>query len=171
MRDGAMRTVYLVSVWLHIVAATAWIGGMLFLVLVLVPLLRRPSTREHATELFHAIGIQFRRVGWIALGTLVVTGVVNLLGRGYSSADVFTGRVFEGPWGARLAEKVGLVVLILVSGVVHDFFVGPKAVRLARERDARGEERERYRRAASWMGRATLLLALAVVALAVTLVR
>ena len=48
-----MRTLYLVSVWLHILAAMAWVGGMLFLVAVLVPLLRTPAMRPQATALFH----------------------------------------------------------------------------------------------------------------------
>ena len=53
---------------------------------------------------------------------------------------------------------------------VHDFWLGPRATRLARE-DAPAAVRERWRRVASWMGRTTFLLSLAVMALAVTLVR
>lgn len=165
-----MRALYVSSVWLHIIAASAWIGGMLFLVTILVPMLRRPETRGHAAPLFHAIGLRFRGVGWVALSTLVVTGVVNLICRGYSLSDIFTGRVFAGPWGSTLAHKLALVAAVLVLGLVHDFFVGPTAVRLADE-GADAARRERWRRAASWMGRITMLLALAIVALAVMLVR
>jgi uncharacterized membrane protein len=32
-----MHGVSLISVWLHIMAAVAWIGGTIFLVIVLVP--------------------------------------------------------------------------------------------------------------------------------------
>ncbi len=165
-----MRTLYLLSVWLHIVAAMTWLGGMLFLVTVLVPMLRRPSMRERALELFHEIGVRFRLVGWIALVTLVITGVMNVLFRGFSLHQLLTGEVFASPWGRTLAYKLALVTLILVSGAVHDFYVGPTATRLARE-GAAPERRERFRRAASLMGRGTLALALAVVALALTLVR
>jgi copper resistance protein D len=166
-----MRTLYLVSVWLHIVAVAAWLGGMLFLVFVLVPLVRHPSTREHAAPLFHAIGVKFRLVGWIALGTLVVTGIVNLGFRGFGLADLFSGRAFVGEWGDTLAKKLALVTIVLVSGVVHDFFIGPTAVKLASDDRASTACRERYRRAASWMGRMTLVFALAIVALAIRLVR
>ena len=165
-----MHTLYLVSVWLHIIAAMTWIGGMLFLVTVLVPLLRQPSMRDRAMELFHVLGVRFRLVGWIALGTLVATGIFNVLHRGFTLGQLFSGEAFTGPWGHTLAGKLLLVLLIVVSSVVHDLYVGPKATKLGRE-GAPAKQRERLRRTASWMGRVTLLMALAVVALAVVLVR
>lgn len=165
-----MHTLYLLSVWLHLIAAMTWIGGMLFLVTVLVPLLRQPSMRERAMELFHQLGVRFRLVGWFALGTLVVTGTFNIVHRGYSLGQIVTGEAFAGAWGHALAGKLFLVTLIIVSSFAHDFYIGPKATRLARE-GAPPEQRDRLRRTASWMGRITLLLALAVVAIAVTLVR
>ncbi|HVJ89582.1 MAG TPA: DUF4149 domain-containing protein [Labilithrix sp.] len=165
-----MHALYLFSVWLHIIAAMTWIGGMLFLVTVIVPMLRQPSMRDRAMELFHMLGVRFRRVGWIAIFSLLVTGVFNLLRRGYELHQVWTGAVFAGTWGHLLAGKLLLVALIVISSALHDFYVGPTATRLARE-GASPERRERLRRLASWMGRTTLLLALAVVAIAVMLVR
>ena len=165
-----MRTLYLVSVWLHIIAAMAWVGGMLFLVTVLVPLLRTPQLRPQASELFHALGMRFRVVGWIALGTLVTTGVFNVTMRGYRVGQLLNGEAFAGAWGTALALKLVLVTLIVAMSAVHDFWLGPRATRLAREK-APESQRERGRRIASMMGRTTFLLALAVVALAVTLVR
>lgn len=165
-----MRTLYLVSVWLHIVAAVAWVGGMLFLVVVLVPLLRTPAMRNQAPALFHAVGTRFRPVGWIALVMLVVTGVFNVTMRGYSVGQLLRGDAFVGRWGATLALKLSFVLLIVTMSAVHDFWLGPMASRLARE-NAPASVRERWRRVASWMGRITFMLALAVIALAVLLVR
>lgn len=165
-----MHSVYLVSVWLHIVAAMTWLGGMLFLVTVIVPLLRKPDMRARAAELFHLFGIRFRLVGWVALSTLVVTGVLNLVCRGFSLRQMLSGEVFAGRWGATLALKLSFVGAVLTMGLVHDFWLGPRAVRLARE-GASPQVRERWRRMASMLGRATLLIALAIVALAVGLVR
>lgn len=165
-----MHTLYLVSVWLHILAAMTWLGGMLFLVTVLVPMLRRPEMRARALEMFHLIGVRFRVVGWVALGTLVVTGVFNVLHRGYRLSDLFDGRAYAGPWGHTLAAKLAFVLLILAFSAVHDFWLGPRATRLARE-GAPAEQRERYRRAASMLGRASLIFALVILALAVKLVR
>lgn len=165
-----MRTLYLVAVWLHIISAMAWVGGMLFLVTVLVPLLRTPQLRPQAAELFHALGMRFRVVGWITLGTLVTTGIFNVTMRGYRLEQLLNGEAYAGRWGTTLAVKLALVVAIVALSAVHDFWLGPRATRLARE-SAPDAQRERSRRIASLMGRTTFLLALAVVALAVTLVR
>jgi putative copper resistance protein D len=161
-----MHLLYLVSVWLHVIAATAWVGGMLFLVVVVVPVLRRPEIREHAPAVFHATGVRFRLVGWIALGTLVTTGTFNLLYRGFTFGQIVSGEVFQGHWGTTLATKLTLVAIILVMSAVHDFWVGPTAVNA--EDPVR---REKFRKGASVFGRVNFALALAVVALAITLVR
>jgi putative copper export protein len=126
--------------------------------------------RPQATALFHAVGTRFRPVGWVALSTLVVTGVFNVTMRGYSVGQLLNGEAFAGRWGMTLALKLSFVALILAMSAVHDFWLGPRATRLAAE-NATPQVREKWRRVASWMGRVTFMLALAVVALAVTLVR
>jgi copper resistance protein D len=162
-----VHTAYLFSVLLHVVAAMAWVGGMIFLVVVIVPLLRRPAMREQSRALFHLLGTRFRTVGWIALGTLVVTGTFNVAYRGYGLEHLASGELFRGRWGHALLMKLSLVAVILVLSGVHDFWIGPGATR----DDATPERREVLRRTASIMGRVTFALALAVVALAITLVR
>lgn len=166
-----MRELYLFSVWLHIIAAATWLGGMIFLVAVLVPMLRAPATRERAMELFHLLGVRFRRVGWLALVTLIVTGTFNIVSRGFRVEQIVSGAVFAGEWGHRLLVKLVLVTIALTLGVIHDFWVGPRATELAADPSADAKTRERARRRASFMGRASFFLALAIVAAAVTLVR
>lgn len=165
-----VSTGYYVSVWLHVVAAITWIGGMLFLAMVIVPMLRRPEMREKGSELLHLLATRFRPVAWGAIAVLLVTGVLNVLYRGYRLEHFMTGDVFSGRWGGMLAMKLMLVGTIVTMSVLHDFVIGPRALRLARE-GVTGPRRERLRRAASWMGRVTLLLALLVVVLAMRLVR
>ncbi len=155
-----MHTVYLASVFLHLLAAMAWIGGMLFLVAVVVPALRKD--REALRTMMRTLGMRFRTVGWISLVTLIATGLFNIVHRGYSLGDVFTGEVFAGQWGKILAHKLALVAVVLVLSGVHDFYVGPRASR---------EGSESLRKWASILGRVTFACALAIVALAVSLVR
>lgn len=62
--------------FLHVVAATVWVGGQLVLA-ALVPALRRVSA-----EAPRAAARAFDRVAWPAFGVLVVTGVWNVVALG-----------------------------------------------------------------------------------------
>ena len=167
---SAMRGLYLISVWLHILAAAAWIGGMLFLGLVLVPALRKPPLSDNKAVLLYRTGLRFRQVGWISLLVLVLTGVINLGIRGYGWMDAWNGALWQGQWGSVLAAKLLMVAGVLILSAVHDFYVGPKAVEQM-ERLPDETQSHRLRRMASWMGRITLLLSLAILGLAVSLPR
>lgn len=159
-------------VFFHIIGAIIWVGGMLFLPLVLVPIVRREEPRARAA-LMSTVGHRFRTVGWIAIGVLLVTGVWNLHNRRLPWETILSADLFRGTWGQILAAKLGLVVALLALSVFHDFVLGPRSTRLAQERDAAGvaQGAERLRRLASWIGRVNALLALAIIFLAVALVR
>lgn len=165
-----MHTLYLVSVWLHILAATIWIGGMAFFVVVLVPLVRRPELSKHAGAVVHWVGIRFRAVGWTCFAVLVATGSFNLYARGVRLSDLGSKSFWSSDFGSALAIKLTLVAVILVISALHDFWIGPRATQLMREQPV-SPRAARLRSAARWIGRANLLLALGVVALAVVLVR
>lgn len=159
---------YLFSVWLHLLAATVWIGSMIFLGLAVVPLLRRPEFVSVRTALLYQLGLRFRWIGWGVLLLLLVTGMINIGYRGYGWDDLWSGRLWQGPWGRTLAWKLVLVLLVMGISAVHDFYLGPRTMQLL----ARGEtSAEHLRRVASYLGRLMTLLSLAILALAVLLVR
>ena len=165
-----MYAFYLFSVWLHILAATVWIGGMVFLALVLVPVTRHREYRDIAASLIQQSGVRFRWVGWGSLGLLLLTGIFNLGFRGFSWGDIWSGELLSGSFGRILGMKLLLVVIILILSIWHDFFIGPRATALS-QADPTSPEAGRLRRQASWLGRFNLLLGLVVVALAIKLVR
>lgn len=165
-----MHTWYLFSVWLHILAAAIWTGGMVFLGLVLVPVIRGRDFAQIRSTLLYRTGIRFRMAGWITLGILVVTGIFNVGFRGFNWGHLIDGTLWQGGWGHILVCKVSLVTLVLLVSAVHDFYLGPRATR-ALETDPDGPEAQRLRRTASYIGRFTLLVSLVILALAVMLVR
>ena len=146
-----MRTLSLLLRWLHILAAITWIGGMLFLALVLVPVTRRLEDRALRVRLFHEVGLRFRTVGWIALGVLAATGIGNL----WLYPSLLTAPRFQ--W------KLGLVVLALVLAAVHDFDLGPRAG------DPGADPSIRVR--ASWLARINVVVVLVILLLGLSLVR
>lgn len=177
---------YQLSVFLHILAAVIWIGGMLFLALVVVPTTRGLPPDERAA-LFGAVGRRFRTVGWTCIGVLLMTGVVNTAYRGVTLENLFSATLWGSPFGTTLALKLGVVAVLLALSVYHDFVIGPRSVRLL-EQVGRGAEGSAstchsaarpellrqagcLRRRASIVGRLEAILALVVLALAIMLVR
>lgn len=165
-----MTAIYYLSVWVHILAATVWIGGMGFIVLVVVPLLRQPSSREWAATFLHRSGLRFRTVGWICLGLLVGTGAVNMWFRGLRWGDLLAGRLENNPALRALACKLVLVAIVLAVSAFHDFYVGPKATELLQHAPG-SPAAARFRRRASMLGRVNALLSLMILFLAVLLAR
>ncbi|MFM2416568.1 MAG: hypothetical protein RL385_1291 [Pseudomonadota bacterium] len=164
-----MGIAYLISVWLHILAATTWLGGMVFLVLVVVPILRR-GDRKSAAALMSASGKRFRSVGWTCFVVLLITGSFNLWWRGVGFAQLFDMTFAARGFGLVMWLKLSVFGLVLILSAVHDFVIGPRATALLQAAPA-GADAERMRRVASLMGRVTALLALVLFALAVVLVR
>lgn len=164
-----MHALFVLSVWLHILAAAVWIGGMVFLALVLVPLLRRSPDRRQASVMLQAAGRRLRVVGWAALGVLIATGVFNF---GYRAGwdDILAPSRWREAFGTAFEWKLGLVALTLVMSVLHDTVIGPRATALGRV-DPTSREAVRARLAASWIGRVTMLLSVVMVFLSVVMLR
>lgn len=163
-------TIHLISIWLHILAAAVWIGGMAALGLLLVPLLRREQFQHVARPLLYASALRFRWIGWGALGVLIVTGLFNVRAQGMVWSAWLDPHFWGTAWGQALAWKLLLVAGTLGVSAIHDFYFGPKAIRLMQTAPG-SEEAERMRWWSSWLGRLTLLLSLAILWFAILLPR
>ena len=162
---------YQVSVYLHLLAAVVWVGGMFFLALVLVPALRARPEVERA-RLLGVAGRRFRTIGWVCIGLLVLTGLINSGYRGLTWEAVLSGAWLGARFGQILALKLLLVLVLVGMSALHDFVVGPASVRASESSEpGAAAQRDRLRRQASVLGRVNGLLALAILALAVLLVR
>lgn len=165
-----MHAIYLLSVWMHILAAVAWVGGTIFLVIVLVPAIRRPEFGGIAPALIRSMALRFRWVGWVCFCIFVVTGLLNLVARGIGFKELQEPAFWQGSFGRTLAIKLLLVAAILSISAFHDFSLGPRAAAVwEAQRDSAGTLR--LRRQAMQLGRLNLVLALAVILLGIMLVR
>ncbi|UJR85664.1 DUF4149 domain-containing protein [Sandaracinus amylolyticus] len=164
-----MHALYVVSVWLHILAAITWIGGMFFLVLVVVPWMRQ-GDRAKGAAFLQQTGTRFRNVGWACFVVLLVTGIFQLAMRGVELGDLVDPTWLASPVGSAIALKIGVFAIVLVISAVHDFVHGPRATRAVRE-DPGSREAERMRRRASMLGRLNVVLAMVLVLLGVVIVR
>lgn len=160
---------YEISVWLHLVAAAIWLGGMLFLVLVVVPWLRAGG-RADAVVLLRETGRRFRSLGWACFAVFLITGIFNLSMRGVRLADLFASEWIASSFGRIVWLKLALFAAIVALSALHDFVVGPKAAQ-ALELDAQSSVAQSLRRRASVLGRLNVVLALIAVFVGVMIVR
>ena len=150
---------------IHLFAAIFWVGGMLFLSLVAVPLLKREADPAQALRWFLNVARRFRTLVWIAISMLVFSGIFLLSNHVDFSVPLSS-------WPTLLIVKLLLVVLLILTSVSHDRIIGPK-VRVIKQRHSKEwTNLDRVLvRTAPWIGRMTMLLGLAVVLAGVVLVR
>lgn len=146
-----------VALFLHIISAIFWIGGMLFLTLVVAPFLMTIPDPKEKSKIYQIVGKKYRFWGWVAIITLLVTGPYILYGLwNVSPGQIFSSGLHSTSFGKALSIKLTLVALIVISSFLHDFWIGPKA---------RGSRN--YSKFARIFGRSNLLIALLIVIFAV----
>jgi copper resistance protein D len=161
-------SLYYANVSIHMLAALFWLGGMFFFAAVGAPVLRKVEPPALRAELFTTLGNQFRTVGWIAIGVLLVTGVGNLHFRGLLRADLWVNAAFwSSGYGHALAWKLAAVATMIVASGLHDFVFGPAATRLVPGSPAAVAMRRR----AVWLARINAVVGVILVLAAVKLSR
>jgi copper resistance protein D len=161
-------TLYWFSVTLHLLAALAWLGGMFFLALVGAPVLRKVEPPELRSRVFNDLGERARTAGWVSIGVLIATGLLNLHYRGLLSWSVLGSDAFwSGPVGRALSWKLAAVLVMLVASAVHDFILGPRAGTLP----PGSPKRERARRWSALLARGNAVVGVFLVYWAVRLAR
>lgn len=157
--------------WVHLLAAIAWIGGQLFLVLVVLPVLRGTLPPPQRMLLVAQLGRRFAVLSWIALALLVVTGFLNGERRGVAWEALPTA---GSTYGQVLFAKLCLVAVVIALTFLQGQVLGPRMTCLAAQAAGNSSEDEaRRRRLArlSAIGSVTnLLLNLVIVYLAARLV-
>jgi uncharacterized membrane protein len=135
---------YITLVTLHVLAAITWLGGVVFLALVGAPALRRVEPAALRTELFTAIGMRFRVVGWGAVVVLLVTGTWLLQLRGWLAAGALgSGAFWRSGLGVALGWKLALVVVMLATSLWHDLAFSPARARMLEQRPDGAVQRRR----------------------------
>ena len=134
-------------VWLHVLAATVWLGGTIYSMHLVVPPLAR-GERAYLPLLGRA-----RMAAWAALGLLVVTGLENLRHVRLDS-----------PW---VMAKLLLVLALLALAAHRDFALVPRATRAV----GQGTQPAVAMAGVRWLDRVTVLLGVVILFLGVAIAR
>jgi copper transport protein len=98
--------------WLHVIAASLWMGGLLgFPILLLGPLRTMPT--EARSKLLGRVVPRFSNVATIAVMTLIVTGLYAILLHVPSFSALAT------PYGNALVVKLEILVVLLIAGALN----------------------------------------------------
>ena len=101
--------------WIHLVAASIWVGGSLFLGVVLSPLLKTMSTSfEERLQIMIRVGKRFNKIA--------VPSLIILIGTGLYSSHMLLNKpeILVGTsYGTFLLIKIILVIILIITYAVH----------------------------------------------------
>lgn len=148
-------SVRLLVLWLHLLGAIVWIGGLVYQTHVLLPAARRdPTAFAEATR-------RARPATWTAVALVVLTGLYNVTQLGSLE------RVMQSGAGLTLVVKFALVILAVALASQRDFAHVPRLrAAVASAGDVRGALA-----AIAWLDRVVLVLAAVVVYLGLAVSR
>ena len=146
----------LALLWVHVLAAVVWIGGLAWQAHVLAPAARRGEMRA-----FAAVAQRGRPFTWAAIALVVLTGFYNVTQLGPLE------RAMESGVGLLVAAKFLLVILAVAVASQRDFAQVPRLARAI----AGGEDPAAALRAIAWLDRIVLVLGLAILYLGLAISR
>jgi putative copper resistance protein D len=135
IEEGWTKIVHIVSDAAHLLAAGAWLGGLVPLGFILLDYSR--GDREPIVDVDRVL-MRFSSMGYVAVATLIVSGLVNswfLVGSASS--------LLRTPYGQILLGKLALFAAMLALAAANRFWLVP---RLIKTREDSGEP-------AGWLGR------------------
>lgn len=97
-------TVDTVRVFVHVLAATIWVGGQLTLAGLV------PGLRDLSPDAPRAVARRFNRIAWPAFGVLVATGIWNV---------VELDPVWDSDHGRTVMAKIAVVAASGLSAFLH----------------------------------------------------
>lgn len=157
----------LFMLWLHILGAAMWVGSLLFLAFVFLPVLRATVPMRQRLELLDALSRRTNIFGFIALSLLASTGVYNMFHHLTSLTQLYTTT-----YGSLLTLKIAFFAAIFILSSLHAFVYGPTQTRLGRllsEDPSVTAQLQKVRRRSIAVSTVSLTLSLAAILVAVAL--
>lgn len=101
--------------WVHLICSSIWVGGSIFIGVVLVPVLKSHTrSLEELVALMVKVGRRFNMITVPAFGILIATGIYN--SRGFVGNPA---AILDTTYGVILLVKIIFVIATLGTYVVH----------------------------------------------------
>ncbi len=158
---------YTLVVWLHILMATIWVGGLIYTAAVVIPYGVSLGEKERQ-PVIRGLARRFRMIGWTAIVILTLTGLVNILNRldMIKAATPGDNRPAVVAFMKLLGIKLTMVLVMIGLMVYHDI----SSLRAARKSAETGTPAP-HNRAGSIAAAVATLLAVIILYVSVMIVR
>jgi putative copper export protein len=160
-----MSLVDALILWAHLIAASIWVGGSIFIGIVLAPLLKTISDSiEGRLSIMIRVGRKFNKIGVPSLIVLIATGIYNSIG-----FIVKPSMIFSTSYGIVLLIKIILVIILIITFAIHVRLIRSEVERKIESKQLSGEFLQKLRSKIIMLGRLTVILSLAILLMAALL--
>ena len=160
-----MSIVDALIMWAHLVAASIWVGGSIFIGIVLAPLLKTISESvEGRLSIMIRVGRKFNKIGVPSLIILIATGIYNSVGF-ISKPDL----ILSTNYGVVLLIKIILVVILIITFAIHVRLIRSEVERKIESKELSSELLQKVRSKIIMLGRITVLVSVAILLMAALL--
>ncbi|HXX05276.1 MAG TPA: CopD family protein [Candidatus Bathyarchaeia archaeon] len=151
--------------WAHLVAASIWVGGSIFIGIVLAPLLKTISDSiEGRLSIMIRVGRKFNKIAVPSLIILIVTGLYNSSGY-LTKPSLF----LSTNYGLVLVVKIILVIILIITFIIHVRLIRSKVEKQIESKTLSSIEIQRFRSKIIALGRITVIVSVAILLMAALL--
>jgi putative copper export protein len=151
--------------WVHLIAASIWVGGSIFIGIVLAPLLKTFSDSvEGRLSIMIRVGRRFNVIGVPSLIVLILTGIYNSMG------------IIEKPsmilgtnYGIVLFIKIILVIILIIIFAIHVRLIRTEVEKKIETQSLSGEHLQKLRSKIIMLGRLTVIVSVVILLMAALL--
>jgi len=151
--------------WAHLVSASIWVGGSIFIGIVLAPLLKTISESvEERVAIMIRVGRKFNKIAIPSLAILIATGL-------YNSSNILSKPQFllSTNYGIILVIKIILVISLLVMFAIHVRIIRTEIEKKIKSKEMLPEIVQKLRSKIISLGRVMVFVSIAILLMAALL--
>ena len=151
--------------WAHLVAASIWVGGSIFIGIVLAPLLKTISDSiDERLSIMIRVGRKFNKIAVPSLIILIASGLYN--SGGYlTKPSLF----LSTNYGIVLVAKIVLVIILIITFIIHVRLIRTKVEKQIESKELSSDEIQKLRSKIITLGRITVIVSVAILLMAALL--
>lgn len=126
----ASITIWAVVRWLHLLSIITWFGGLIFILLVVIPLVRAMPglAAVNRTLILLQVGKRYQPIAWLMIAIGAITGYYNGERRNVSWLHLT-----ETVYGRRLHMKLEYAGVVLILMLIHAYWINRRLARIAEQ--------------------------------------